>query len=142
MNNFRENFPTWPFKEERSSLQPLQMYQASKFKEAATVSSVVFNMSESNTCWTGVENGTDPKLPDNTKTDTPNSTDNTMNKIRYSRIFKKVSSDGNLVLFLPQRELAVSEDKVESLMGVALIHENVMQVKGIKVFLQVVLVFR
>ena len=29
-------------------------------------------------------------------------------KIRYSRIFKKVSFDGNLVLFLPQRELGMS----------------------------------
>ena len=63
-------------------------------------------------------------------------------KVRYNRIFKKVSSDGNLVLFLPQRELAVSENNVESLMGVALIHENVMKVADIKVFLQVVLVFR
>ena len=63
-------------------------------------------------------------------------------KVRYNRIFKKVSSDGNLVLFLPQRELSVSENNVESLMGVALIHENVMKVQDIKVFLQVVLVFR
>jgi len=63
-------------------------------------------------------------------------------KVRYNRIFKKVSSDGNLVLFLPQRELSVSESNVESLMGVALIHENIMRVPDIKVFLQVVLIFR
>ena len=49
-----------------------------------------------------------------------------------------MSFDGNLVLFLPQRELGMSENKVESLMGVALIHENVMQVNGMKVFLQVI----
>ena len=67
---------------------------------------------------------------------------NSTNKVRYSRIYKKVSSDGNLVLFLPQRELGVSESRVESLMGVALIHENVMKVKDIKVYLQVVLIFR
>ena len=52
-----------------------------------------------------------------------------------------MSFDGNLVLFLPQRELGMSENKVESLMGVALIHENVMQ-DGMKVFLQVILNFR
>lgn len=62
--------------------------------------------------------------------------------MRYSRIFKKVSQDGNLVLFLPQRELMVTETRVEALMGVALIHENVMKTKDIKVYLQVVLVFR
>jgi hypothetical protein len=61
---------------------------------------------------------------------------------RYSRIFKKVSQDGNLVLFLPQRELMVTENRVEALMGVALIHENVMKVKDINVYLQVILIFR
>ena len=53
-----------------------------------------------------------------------------------------MSFDGNLVLFLPQRELAMTENKVESLMGVALIHENVMQASDMKVFLQVILNFR
>ncbi len=62
--------------------------------------------------------------------------------IRYSRIFKKVSQDGNLVLFLPQRELMVSENRVEALMGVALIHENVVKIKDMRVYLQVVLYFR
>jgi hypothetical protein len=43
--------------------------------------------------------------------------------VKYSRIFKKVSPDGNMVLFLPQREIMVTETKVEPLMGVALIHQ-------------------
>lgn len=119
-------------------------------------------MSESsNTCWTGT-NGTsqdqdqESKIEDSTKStlkaDHPESSSSSTPlmakqrrnscKIRYSRIFKKVSSDGNLVLFLPQRELAVSENRVESLMGVALIHENVMKITDIKVYLQVVLIFR
>ena len=48
-------------------------------------------------------------------------------------------------MFLPQREIAISEHKVESLMGVALVHESVIRSSGErsnKVFLQVVLVFR
>ena len=114
---------------------------------------------DGNTCWTGTEKGTQPAHlntidsppppPDLTKDTQEKSSGNLKNtaknfggKVRYSRIFKKVSSDGNLVLFLPQRELSVTEDKVEALMGVALIHENVMRVKAIKVFLQVVLIFR
>ena len=64
------------------------------------------------------------------------------NAVKYSRIFKKVSPDGNLVLFLPQREIMVTETKVEPLMGVALIHQSVMKTQNIKVFLQVVLTFR
>lgn len=43
--------------------------------------------------------------------------------VKYSRIFKKVSPDGNMILFLPQREIMVTETKVEPLMGVALIHQ-------------------
>ena len=62
--------------------------------------------------------------------------------VRYNRIFKKVSQDGNLVLFLPQRELVVTENGVESLMGIALIHENVMKLKDMKVYLHIVLIFR
>ena len=62
--------------------------------------------------------------------------------VKYSRIFKKVSPDGNLVLFLPQREIMVTETKVEPLMGVALIHQSVMKTQNIKVYLQVVLTFR
>ena len=62
--------------------------------------------------------------------------------VRYNRIFKKVSQDGNLVLFLPQRELIVTENNVESLMGIALIHENVTRAKNMKVFLHIVLIFR
>ena len=88
------------------------------------------NLGNQNTCW---------KPPEGTEKSN-NNEENIKNnanvcKVRYNRIFKKVSSDGNLVLFLPQRELAVSEKNVESLMGVALIHENVMKVVGIKVFL-------
>ena len=56
---------------------------------------------------------------------------------RYSPI-----KDGNLVLFLPQRELMVSEDGVEPLMGVALIHERVVKQRDMKAFLQIVLIFR
>ena len=62
--------------------------------------------------------------------------------VRYNRIFKKVSQDNQLVLFLPQRELTVSENGVESLMGIALIHENIMKEPTLKVFLHIVLVFR
>ena len=62
--------------------------------------------------------------------------------IRYNRIFKKVSQDGNLVLFLPQRELMVTENKVESLMGIALIHESVVKAPDTKVYLHIVLIFR
>lgn len=63
--------------------------------------------------------------------------------LRYNRIFKKSSQDGNLILFLPQRELIITESKVEPLMGVALIHENVIQsASHNRVFLQVVLIFR
>ena len=62
--------------------------------------------------------------------------------IRYNRIFKKVSQDGNLVLFLPQRELMVTENKVESLMGIALIHESVVKASDTKVYLHIVLIFR
>ena len=51
------------------------------------------------------------------------------NVVKYSRIFKKVSPDGNLVLFLPQREIMVTETKVEPLMGVALIHQGSMLYK-------------
>lgn len=97
-------------------------------------------MSESNTCWTG-GGGESKEMASEVNGGTKNRRKNST-KIRYSRIFKKVSADGNLVLFLPQRELAVSETRVESLMGVALIHENVMKVEGIKVYLQVVLIFR
>ena len=50
--------------------------------------------------------------------------------------------DGNLILFLPQRELTVNEDGVEPLMGVALIHESILKKTEIKVFLQIVLIFR
>ena len=62
--------------------------------------------------------------------------------VRYNRIFKKVSQDNQLVLFLPQRELTVSENGVESLMGIALIHENIMKEPTLKVYLHIVLVFR
>ena len=62
--------------------------------------------------------------------------------VKYSRIFKKVSPDGNMVLFLPQREIMVTETKVEPLMGVALIHSSVIKTANVKVFLQVVLTFR
>jgi len=61
--------------------------------------------------------------------------------IRYSRIFKKSSQDGNLVLFLPQRELKITEKTVEPLMGVAMVHENAVS-KGLRAFVQIVLVFR
>jgi hypothetical protein len=54
----------------------------------------------------------------------------------------QVSPDGNMVLFLPQREIMVTETKVEPLMGVALIHQSVMKTTSVKVFLQVVLTFR
>ena len=47
--------------------------------------------------------------------------------MRYSRIFKKTSVDGNLVLFVPQREIMISESRVEPLMGVALVHEDVIK---------------
>ena len=56
--------------------------------------------------------------------------------------FFQVSPDGNMVLFLPQREIMVTETKVEPLMGVALIHQSVMKNTNVKVFLQVVLTFR
>ena len=46
------------------------------------------------------------------------------------------------VLFLPHRELMVTEAKVEPLIGVALVHEGLLQAKGVKVYLQVVLMFR
>ncbi len=45
------------------------------------------------------------------------------------------------VLFLPHRELMVTEAKVEPLIGVALVHEGLLQAK-VKVYLQVVLMFR
>ncbi len=61
---------------------------------------------------------------------------------RYNRIFKKSSQDGNLVLFLPHRELMVTETRVEPLIGVALVHESLLQTKAVKVYLQVVLMFR
>ncbi len=42
-----------------------------------------------------------------------------------------------------QRELTISENKVEALMGVALVHEDVLKKhQKMKVFLQVLLVFR
>ena len=106
--------------------------------------SVESNNLEGNSLSDGLPGST----PNHITTEKSNNNENLKNpknnvcKVRYNRIFKKVSSDGNLVLFLPQRELAVSENNVESLMGVALIHENVMKVADIKVFLQVVLVFR
>ena len=45
-------------------------------------------------------------------------------------------------MFLPQRELTVTEDGVEPLMGVALIHESIEKNTELKVFLQIVLIFR
>ena len=57
-------------------------------------------------------------------------------------IFYRYFQDGNLVLFLPQRELTVNEDGVEPLMGVALIHENVLKLTDVKVYLQILLIFR
>ena len=63
--------------------------------------------------------------------------------VRFSRIFKKSSVDGNLVLFLPQREIMISESGVEPLMGVALVHEDVLKkTKGVRIFLQVILTYR
>ena len=57
-------------------------------------------------------------------------------------IFYISLQDGNLVLFLPQRELAVTDEGVEPLMGVALIHDSIIKKKDLKVFLQIVLIFR
>ncbi len=66
-----------------------------------------------------------------------------MKSVRYNRIFKKTSQDGNFVLFLPQRELVITEKKVEPLMGVALVHQSVVKDNpNYKVYLQVVLMFR
>ena len=45
-------------------------------------------------------------------------------------------------MFLPQRELTVTEEGVEPLMGVALIHESIEKNTELKVFLQIVLIFR
>ena len=63
------------------------------------------------------------------------------------QIYKKASQDGNLVLYLPQRELKVTEDKVDKLLGVALVKDSLIQrkndkAKSFKVFVQVVLFFR
>ena len=80
------------------------------------------------------------KQQDETNAET--STSATQMTVRYNRIFKKVSQDNQLVLFLPQRELTVSENGVESLMGIALIHENIMKEPTLKVYLHIVLVFR
>merc|ERR1712038_978703 len=71
-----------------------------------------------------------------------NSSERSTSSARYNRIFKKTSQDGNLVLFLPQRELAVTDEGVEPLMGVALIHDSIIKKKDLKVFLQIVLIFR
>ena len=95
----------------------------------------------SNSCWNN-EAAEEKSAANNNEDEDNCPVKPNIGKVRYNRIFKKVSSDGNLVLFLPQRELSVSETNVESLMGVALIHENIMRVPDIKVFLQVVLVFR
>ena len=46
------------------------------------------------------------------------------------------------MLFLPQRELMVNDEGVEPLMGVALIHESIIKKAELKVFLQIVLIFR
>ena len=62
--------------------------------------------------------------------------------IRYSRIYKKTSQDGNLVLFLPKRDLTIHDHGVDPLMGVALIHDSVIKNSGLKAYLQVILVFR
>lgn len=96
----------------------------------------------SNSCWNNKASSMEEKSNNNEDDNNCANVKPNICKVRYNRIFKKVSSDGNLVLFLPQRELSVSESNVESLMGVALIHENIMRVPDIKVFLQVVLVFR
>ena len=63
--------------------------------------------------------------------------------IRYSKIYKKTSPDGSLVLFLPKRDLTIHESgSVDHLMGVALIHDNIINDKSLNVYVQVLLVFR
>ena len=63
--------------------------------------------------------------------------------IRYSKIYKKTSPDGNLVLFLPKRDLTIHESgTVDHLMGVALIHDNIISDKSLNVYVQILLVFR
>ena len=48
------------------------------------------------------------------------------------------------MLFVPQREIMISESRVEPLMGVALVHEDVIkkEEKDVRIFLQVVLTYR
>ncbi|CAB4064172.1 ARRB [Lepeophtheirus salmonis] len=58
-----------------------------------------------------------------------------------TKIYRKSSNDGNLILFLPQRHLFVSEKFVEPIIGVALIHQSLVS-KNLKVFAQVILLFR
>ena len=63
--------------------------------------------------------------------------------IRYSKIYKKTSPDGSLVLFLPKRDLTIHESgSVDHLMGVAMIHDNIINDKSLNVYVQVLLVFR
>ena len=84
-----------------------------------------------------------PTKTTTTATTTTSSAAATTKAVRYNRIFKKTSQDGNFVLFLPQRELVISEKRVEPLMGVALVHQSVIHDNPLfKVFLQVVLMFR
>ena len=62
---------------------------------------------------------------------------------RYNRIFKKTSQDGNMVLFLPQREITITEECVEPMLGIALVNESVVKsAPDVKVYLQVMLIFR
>lgn len=82
--------------------------------------------------------------PVRTKLDTGGSKGTTATStIRYSRIFKKTSLDGNLTLFLPQRDLTITESGVEPLIGVAMVHDSIIaQSASLKVYLQIILVFR
>ena len=62
---------------------------------------------------------------------------------RYSKIYKKTSPDGNLILFLPKRDLTINDKGVvDHLMGVALVHNSVIRDRSVNVYVQVLLVFR
>lgn len=121
-----------------SDLEPTQL----KSNQIMTAAVVEPNVTVRNGGGAGSESGS-VKPAGSAVSPTTGGRKNSSAPIRYSRIFKKSSQDGNLVLFLPQRELMITETKVEPLMGVALIHENVIQNSpSTRVFLQVVLIFR